>query len=114
MAKYKVIGSKGNEYEVVIEGIRFSCTCMAGAFGTLCKHVRQAAKEHGEAEFNEVMTRLDLAEERIKTAKKESDHAFDLWRKEPCPMYLTLMELACKSYRTESTAYEAIKAEYGA
>ncbi|MBE3119268.1 MAG: hypothetical protein IMZ50_11015 [Candidatus Atribacteria bacterium] len=114
MAEYTVIGSRGTAYTVVIQDIHFSCTCMAGRFGDLCKHVRQAAKEHGETEFNEVVARLDAAEGTYKSERKKSQTLFEAWRDDPSPMALTDLELSCRAYREIAQTYAELKAEYGA
>jgi hypothetical protein len=114
MSEYTIVGSRGTEYKVVIKGIRYSCTCMAGRFGTLCKHVRQAAKEHGETEFNQVVARFDLAEDHYKSIKKESELFFEAWRDDPNPENLRHLENSCEYYRKAAVIYEKLKAEFNA
>ena len=87
---------------------------MAGTFGNLCKHVRQAAKEHGEREFNEVAGRLDTAEGAYKSERKKSQIAFEAWRDDPVPVAFTELELSCRAYRGVAKAYADLKAEYSA
>lgn len=113
MSEYKVIGSRGTEYTIVIKGIRFSCTCMAGHFGNLCKHVRQAAKEHDEKRFNEVMERCDRAEEQYKGIKKESEAFFSEWRDDPSESNFEQLKRSCEYYRTAAKKYFELKSEFG-
>ena len=44
----KVTGSTGNEYCVTFSdetgALKASCTCQAGEFGTLCKHIMEFVK----------------------------------------------------------------------
>lgn len=50
---YHVTGSHGDPYEVTLtdEGsmLHAHCTCPAGSFGTLCKHILQIIGENPEA-----------------------------------------------------------------
>jgi len=46
---FEIKGSKDNVYVVKLDGSKFSCTCTAGIYGRLCKHVK-AARELQEAE----------------------------------------------------------------
>lgn len=39
---FDIKGSKDNLYVVTLDGDKFNCTCSAGAFGRLCKHVKAA------------------------------------------------------------------------
>ena len=44
---FKVKSSKGSEYLVILRGNKYTCDCIAGGFGRLCKHVK-AVKEKVE------------------------------------------------------------------
>lgn len=48
----KVIGSTGNEYCVTFSDetgtLKASCTCQAGEFGTLCKHIMEFVQHDEE------------------------------------------------------------------
>lgn len=48
----KVTGSTGNEYCVTFSdetgALKASCTCQAGEFGTLCKHIMEFVKNDEE------------------------------------------------------------------
>lgn len=50
---YHVTGSHGDPYEVTLTDedgtLHAHCTCPAGSFGTLCKHVLQVIGENQEA-----------------------------------------------------------------
>lgn len=37
---FKVKGSKGSEYIVIKRGNKYTCDCIAGGFGRVCKHVK--------------------------------------------------------------------------
>lgn len=43
--KFYVKGSKGDIYTVTKRGNSFTCTCIAGSMGRLCKHVKQVQSE---------------------------------------------------------------------
>ena len=53
MKQYYVTGSHGNDYVVTFEkqddgSIRTKCTCSAGVFGQICKHVMGLIEENAE------------------------------------------------------------------
>jgi hypothetical protein len=39
---FEIKGSKGDIYQVTLDGPKSSCTCQAGKSGRLCKHVKAA------------------------------------------------------------------------
>lgn len=47
--KWKVSGSKGNKYDVVLAGNKFSCNCVAGLMNRHCRHVKAVEKTLGES-----------------------------------------------------------------
>ncbi len=90
---YQVTGSHGTPYEVVLtdeDGVlRAHCTCPAGSFGTLCKHVLriigenqeayQALKQHGLSDYYDQFLTKNAEAEKLK--REAAIYKKDLARK---------------------------------